>query len=82
MKPRKNTVLIMLLALVLTAFSATMAQTPAQGDQKKSEACCSMETCCCKGDSCEMKKHDAKGHDAKGECCKMKNKDKAKQKAA
>ena len=100
MKTRKNTVLIMLLALLLTAFAVAMAQTPAQGDQKKSEACCSMESCCCNGDSCEMKakdgkdhagccgdscqmkKHDTKDHGAKGECCKIKQKDKTKQKAA
>ena len=81
MKPRKNTVLILLLALLLTAFAVGMAQTPAQGDQEKSKACCSMESCCCCGDSCEMKKHDMKNH-SKGECCKAKNKDKAKQKAA
>jgi len=81
MKPRKNTVLIMLLALLLTAFAVAMAQTPAQGDQKKSEACCSMESCCCSGDSCEMKKHDTKNHGAK-DCCKAKQKTKTKQKAA
>jgi len=82
MKPRKNTVLVLFLALLLTAFTTTNAQTPAQGDQKKSEACCSMETCCCNGGSCPMKNHDAKDHGAKGDCCKIKNKDKAKQKAA
>ena len=120
MKPRKNTVLIMLLGLLLTAYAAGgIAQTPSQGDQKKAEACCAMESCCCNsgscpmkegsanaeakegcccmGDSCEMKakdgqnhadhpgccddsckmKHDAKKHDAKGECCKIKQKNKA-----
>ena len=86
MKSRKNTVLILLLALLLTAFAAVNAQTPAQGEQKKSEACCAMETCCCNSDSCEMKakdgKHDAKNHDGKADCCKMKNKAKTKQKAA
>ena len=82
MKPRKNTVLIMLLALVLTAFTAANAQTPTQGDQKKSEACCSMPSCCCNGDSCEMKEHDTKNHSDKADCCKIKQKDKAKQKTA
>ena len=81
MKPRKNTVLIFVLALLLTAFSAAVAQTPAQGDQKKTEACCSMQSCCCCSDSCEMKKHDTKNHGEKGDCCKIKQKDKAKQKA-
>ena len=75
MKPRKNIVLIMLLALVLTAFAAAIAQTPAQGDQKKSEACCSMPSCCCSGDSCEMKK-DGKNHaDCCGDSCQMKKHD-------
>jgi hypothetical protein len=54
--------------------------------------------CCCNSDSCEMKKdgkdhpaccedsckmkHDAKNHDGKADCCKIKQKDKAKQKTA
>jgi hypothetical protein len=33
------------------------------------------------GDSCKMK-HDEKKHDGKHDCCKIKNKSKAKQKAA
>lgn len=127
MKPRKNTLLIMLLGLLLVAFAAAaIGQTPAQGDQKaKTEACCAMESCCCNsgscpmkegtenaeakdascccnGDSCEMQtkdgknhvnhagccgdsckmKHDAKGDGAKDSCCKMKHKEKTKQKAA
>ena len=70
MKPRKNIVLIMLLALLLTAFAVAMAQTPAQGDQKKSEICCSMESCCCNGGSCPMKEGatDAEAKEA-GCCC-------------
>ena len=83
MKPRKNTVLILLLGLLLFAFSVAMAQTPSQGDQKKSEACCAMESCCCNGgscsgDSCAMKKHDGKNHGAKSDCCKAKQKSKTK----
>ena len=68
MKPRKQTILIMLVGLLLFAFAAVMAQTPAQGDQKKpAEACCAMESCC-SGDSCEMKdKSDMKDH--KDACC-------------
>ena len=82
MKPRKQTILIMLLGLLLFAFTAAMAQTPAQGDQKKTESCCAMESCCCcSGDSCDMKmKHDMKDH--KGDCCNMKQKDKTKNKKA
>jgi hypothetical protein len=73
----------MLLGLVLFAFTAGMAQTPAQGEQtKKAEACCAMESCCCcSGDSCDMNmkhdaamKHDKKNH--KGDCCKAKSKSK------
>ena len=60
MKSRKNSFLILLLGLLLVAFSAASAQTPAQGDQKKNaEACCSKESCC-NDDSCDMKKHDEK----------------------
>jgi hypothetical protein len=89
MKPRKNLILTMLLALTLAASVTGMAQTPAQGDQKeKTHACCSMDTCCCcNGDSCEMKTKDemAKDGTKKESCCNMKHKhpkEKAKQKAA
>jgi len=88
MKPRKNFILTMLLGLTLVASATGMAQTPAQGDQKeKTHACCSMDTCCCNGDSCEMKaKNDtAKDGTKKESGCNMKHKntkEKAKQKAA
>ena len=39
----------------------------AQPDQKKAESCCAMTSCCCKGDSCDKMKHDAKEHS--GGCC-------------
>lgn len=69
MKPRKNTILILLLGLLLVAFSAVMAQTPAQGEQKKNtETCCSMESCCT-GDSCDMKKEGAANSEANHDCC-------------
>lgn len=79
MKSRKNTILILLLGLLLVAFAAVSAQTPAQGDQKKkSESCCAMESCC-DGDSCEMKKEgeaNAEGkHSCCGESCDMKKHD-------
>ena len=78
MKPRKNTILILLLGLLLVAFTVVTAQTPAQGDQKKNaEACCAKESCC--KDSCEMKKHDENmkhDKDAKQECCSIKDKKK------
>lgn len=88
MRSRKNTTLILVLGLLLTAFTAGMAQTPSQTDQKKAtESCCSMESCCCcNGDSCDMKmkgdatmkhddgkmKHDMNSH--KSDCCKAKTK--------
>ena len=61
MKLRKQTILVMLFGLLLLAFTAVVAQTPAQGDQKKPEACCRS------GDSCPMKTDDAA---AKSDCCK------------
>ena len=81
MKPRKITILVMLLGLLLLAFAAGVAQTPAQGDQKKkAEACCAMDSCCCcSGDSCSMKEDGtavasadttAKPDAAKPDCCK------------
>jgi hypothetical protein len=82
MNPRKNIFLILLLGLLLVAFTAVAAQTPAQGDQKKkTESCCATESCC-SGDSCEMKKEgesnteSAEGkHDCCGESCDMKKHD-------
>ena len=71
MKPRKQIILIMVVGLLLAAFAAVMAQTPAQGDQKKkTEACCAMESCCGTDGSCPMKKEgETAGADAKEECC-------------
>jgi hypothetical protein len=71
MKPRKNTILIMLLGLLLVAFATGIAQNPSQTDQKtKTEACCSMDSCCCcNGDSCPMKEEGAANADAKHSCC-------------
>jgi len=88
MRTRKKLTLILVLGLVLLAFSAVSAQTPSQGDQKKQEeSCCSTESCCCcSGDSCDMKmKHDANmKHDMKknnGDCCNAKQKSKNKKAA-
>lgn len=70
MKSRRNTILVMLVSLMLVAFAAGMAQTLPQGDQKKkAEACCSMASCCCDGESCPMMKKDgASGAEAKDDC--------------
>ena len=82
MNPRKITILVMLLGLLLVAVAAGVAQTPAQGDQKeKAHACCSMETCCCKDGSCPMKEDGTANTEAKecscctGDTCEMKAKD-------
>jgi len=85
MRPHKSTILIALVALLLSAFVAVMAQqpaqTPAQGaDQKKAA-----ESDCCKDGSCPMKKKEgatanadakpasadtaAASADAKHDCC-------------
>lgn len=81
MRPHKSTILIALVALLLTAFVAVMAQQPSgqSSDQKKAA-----ESGCCKDHSCPMKKEgatasadakpasaDAK-HDCCGESCSMK----------
>lgn len=81
MTPRKKTILVMLLGLLLFAFAAAIAQTPAQGDQKtKTESCCAMESCCCNSGSCPMKAEGTENAEAKegccsGDSCKMKAKD-------
>src|SRR5215510_12472534 len=87
MKPRKKTILVMLLGLLLLAFAAGVAQTPSQGEQKKADACCAMDSCCCcNGDSCPMKGDGATATTAtagtaakpdccKGDSCKLKKKD-------
>ena len=70
MNSRKNTILILLLGLLLVAFAVSVAQTPAQGDQKeKAEACCSMESCCCNSGSCPMKDSGAEAKAEGKECC-------------
>jgi hypothetical protein len=78
----------MLLGLLLSAYTAGVAQTPAQGDQKpKADACCAMESCCCcSGDSCPLKTDGAattaaadataaKPDCCSGDSCKLKKKE-------
>lgn len=75
MKPRKTTLLIALVALLLSAFAIGMAQGTTQTDQKKkAESCCAEDSCkdgaapsCCK-DGAECCKEGA-------ECCKKKDHD-------
>jgi hypothetical protein len=70
MKPRKTTLLIALIALILAAFAVGMAQGTTQTDQKKkAESCCAEGAKCCEdgakeGTEC---KHDPnKPHEG---CC-------------
>ncbi len=71
MRSHKSTILIALMALLLSAFVAVMGQQGAsQTDQKKqAEACCAMESCCCKGDSCPLNKEGAANAEVKDACC-------------
>jgi len=72
MKFQKGTLLVLLLTLFLAAFAVALAQTSSQDTQKKQaeESCAmnSMDSCCCKGDSCPMKEGTASA-DAKDGCC-------------
>jgi hypothetical protein len=85
MKSHTKFTLTLVLGLLLSAVPL-FAQTPSQGDQKKTTESTTESCCCCSGDSCDMKKkddatmkHDMKGHT--GDCCKMKQKDKNKKAA-
>lgn len=85
MKPRKTTLLIALLALLLAAFATGMGQGTTQTDQKKkAESCCAegackeaAESCCKEGAECckegaECCKHDAtKNHADCGDSCEL-----------
>ncbi len=62
MKPRKTTLLIALVALLLAAFAIGMAQGTTQADQKKkAESCCAEGASCCAEGSCK---------EAAPSCCK------------
>ena len=65
MKPRKSTLLVVLVALVLSVFAIAMAQGTTQTDQKKKDSCCvEGAKCCAEGaESC-------KEGDAAESCCK------------
>jgi len=76
----RKTTLILVLGLLLTAFTSGTAQTPSQTDQKKATE--TQSCCCCSGDSCDMKmKHDAKMKDHKSDCCNAEGKEKTKKAA-
>lgn len=71
MKNFKGFAFGLVLGIGLAVSSLGFAQNATQPEPKKEmESCCAMASCCCKGDSCDMKmKHDAKEHSAKGGCC-------------
>jgi hypothetical protein len=70
MKLRKSTILTLLLGLMLVVFIVGVAQTTSKGDQKKQgETCCAMDSCCCHGDSCDMKESTKDSGGQNGCCC-------------
>jgi hypothetical protein len=90
MKSIKGFTMGLMLGLALALSSIAFAQEAGQADpNKKTESCCAMPSCCCKGDSCSMKdgsccKGDKSAAKKDGGCCgdscKMKGmKDKPKQ---
>jgi hypothetical protein len=66
MKPHKGTMLVVLLGLLLNVFAIGLAQE--QITQATREAIHSKDSCCCKGDSCEMKE-GVSNTDKKDGCC-------------
>jgi hypothetical protein len=78
MKPRKSTVLVVLLTFLLAAFAIAMAQGTQGGtqtDKKKAESCCVEGAKCCKeGAECSKEHADKEHADCCGESCEMKDK--------
>lgn len=69
MKPRKSTLFVALLALLLTAFVSGMGQGTTQTDQKKkADSCCAEgSSCCAEGMACKEGESCCKEG---AECCK------------
>jgi hypothetical protein len=69
MKPRKSTLFVALLALLLAAFAVGMGQGTTQTDQKKkAESCCAEgSSCCAEGMACKEGESCCKEG---AECCK------------
>ena len=68
MKPRKTTLLVALVALILAAFAIGMAQGTTQTDQKKKDSCCAEGAKCAEGaESCKEGESCCKEG---AECCK------------
>ena len=71
MKPRKSTVLVVLLTLLLAAFAIAMAQGTTQTDQnKKAESCCAEGANCCAEGSCKDEANHESCCKEGAECCK------------
>jgi hypothetical protein len=93
MKNTRGFALGLVIGLALALSSLGFAQTATQSGQKgETESCCAMSSCCCNGDSCQMK-HDSKSHASmqgmegkhgccccSGDSCEMKMKEKDKEK--
>ncbi len=60
--------LVLGLGLALSSLGFAQNATPS-AQKNETESCCAMASCCCKGESCDKMKHDAKDHAAKGGCC-------------
>lgn len=70
MKPRKTTLLIALLALILAAFAVGMAQGTTQTDQKKkAESCCAEGEKCCTEGSCKEGENKDGAKKEHADCC-------------
>ena len=85
MKQLRRNTWIVLLGILLMMSVISVAQGLSQTDQKKKTeaASCSMDSCCCHGDSCSMKKESAMAADTKehsccccGDSCDMESKEK------
>jgi hypothetical protein len=66
MKNFRGFTLGLVLGLGIALSGLAFAQN-ASDQNKKTESCCAMATCCCNGDSCAMK--DSKDKSDKHECC-------------
>ena len=71
MKQLRRNTWIVLLGILLMMSVISVAQGLSQTDQKKKTeaASCSMDSCCCHGDSCSMKKESATAADTKEHSC-------------
>lgn len=71
MKRNRGPIWALLIMIVLAVFAIAVAQDPNQSNQKKQDgaASCSMDSCCCKGDSCPLEKEGAATAKNEHDCC-------------